>query len=994
MKLKKLTIAIAMAIAVSGQALAFDSGSNYNTINMSYQANSTVTQNIVFNSAMQAGGTFDFSVNAHSGGGRPLQHDTGNVKLEFFTSSGALVTSSQTNYSQNLLQMNAWSSTAGDNSEPWITITHSYTLSASDAAQVSYVKLSLIGTDSSWWAGNYGAQWQMPTLTFNGGSTNILYNPEFGVAPDGVQAQGWTSSTGYSGVCGQTSGSAACVTSSTGVTANMSAGGYDPNGGTTSGSAGGYTGTLSATTILATINNGGVPPSGGGSSTPSGPVAVTNASGTTATNPSGTTTLTVTNDGTYTNDGTTGDVTNNASGVFTNNGTTGAVTNAGDFTNSSTGTTGNVTNSGTFNNAGTTGTVNNTGGFANNGTTGDVTNNGTFINGATGTTGAVTNAGSFNNYGSVTTVNNMGVFENKAGGTVNSLTYNNHVVRNYGTINSITYQGGSFTNYAGGIVGSINTTQAHGSFNNQGTITGDVTTNSSNFVNQSTGVVQGTYTNSGTLQNYGTLGLVVNSGTLTTYAGSTAGDVSNTGIVTNAGTIGNITSSGTFANSGTAGNVVVTAGTFTNTGTVASVDNTAGLTLVNDGTVTGTYTNAGDLTNNGSVGTVVNSGVLANNGTIGSLTNSGTFATNSTTLSSYTQTNTGSTTLAYGNSITVSGPASLDGNLTMIGTPYTVGRYNVLTGNGVTGAYSSYNGVGVLRYTDSAVQIWVMPDGTVVQGQVNALANNLSSVNSLAISSLTGGMSDCAVFGVNGACLSVNYGSSTVASGDLNSAGITAAKRINENWRAGVFLNQQLNSPTISSIKYDANTPSYGGFVGWNKDKLGVTVSAITGTGSYTIGENKPNVQGDAVQVKTTYTMPVTETVTVTPYAGVRYSQFKVNGYTTNDTFPLTYSAVNQKSTDLLAGLTVAKQFTDKLTGTVSLGATQNLNKRSNNVISTSDMGTYSAPLVVNKNTTIGVGTGLSYAVTKNQRVGVNVGWSEKQTGNITSYGVSYTVGF
>jgi len=271
-------LAASMLFAPTAYA-QFNSGSNYNTVNMSYQANSTISQNIVFDQAMQAGGTFDFSVNAHAGGGRNLQHDTGNLKLEFYNSSGTLVTSTQTSYSQNLLQANSWSTGPGDNPAPWNTISLSYTLSAADAAQTAYVKVTMIGTDASWWAGNYGPQWQMPTLTFNSGTTNILYNPEFGVAPNGVQAQGWSSSTNYSGVCGTVSGSAACVTNATGVTANMSGGGYSATGGTTTGAAGGYSSTLTSTTILATVNNGGVAPSGGGTptvvSTAAGPSTTT-----------------------------------------------------------------------------------------------------------------------------------------------------------------------------------------------------------------------------------------------------------------------------------------------------------------------------------------------------------------------------------------------------------------------------------------------------------------------------------------------------------------------------------------------------------------------------------------------------------------------------------------------------------------------------------------------------------------------------------------------
>ena len=79
-------LAVAAGLVAAGAAQAqFNSGSNYNTANMSYQANSTISQNIVFDSNMQAGGTFDFSVNAHAGGGRNNQHDTGNLKLSFTT---------------------------------------------------------------------------------------------------------------------------------------------------------------------------------------------------------------------------------------------------------------------------------------------------------------------------------------------------------------------------------------------------------------------------------------------------------------------------------------------------------------------------------------------------------------------------------------------------------------------------------------------------------------------------------------------------------------------------------------------------------------------------------------------------------------------------------------------------------------------------------------------------------------------------------------------
>ena len=257
-----VAVTLACLFGMASTANAFESGTDYNSANMSYTANSTISQNIVFDSAMQSGGTLTFSVEAHAGGGRPLQHDTGQIKLEYYN-GGTLLGSSTTSYATgNLLQMDAWSSGPGDNSEAWSTLSLTSTDcgTAGSCASVTHVKVIMIGTDTSWWAGNYGPQWRVPTVTFTptGGSagSNILYNPEFGLDSSGVFAQGWTSSSSW-GACGTTSGSVMCTTTAAGVTANMSGGGYDANGGTTAATPGGYTGTLSVTSFSGSSSGSG-----------------------------------------------------------------------------------------------------------------------------------------------------------------------------------------------------------------------------------------------------------------------------------------------------------------------------------------------------------------------------------------------------------------------------------------------------------------------------------------------------------------------------------------------------------------------------------------------------------------------------------------------------------------------------------------------------------------------------------------------------------------
>jgi hypothetical protein len=766
-----------------------------------------------------------------------------------------------------------------------------------------------------------------------------------------------------------------------------------------SGSFTGNGGTLTANSSSLTVNNdilldtnGMTYDANGQNSTLSG---VISGAGNITFTGNGTTTLTATN--TYTgattiNSGATLDnegsiasssgVTNN--GTFINNGQAPGVTNAGTFTNGVNGTAASLSNSGTATNAGTI-----TGNVANSGT---VTNSGTIG-------GSINNSGTFNNSGTT------------------GDWYNSNIVNNTGTMGNGTNVG-TFTN--GGVVGTVT--------NNTG----------------------------GTFTNNGTTGAVANNDTFTNNSNGTTGDIANTGTFTNSGTVGNVTgNTGTFTNSGNAG-TIASSGTFTNNGTVTSINNTGTFsntatggdwingsntnntaTMTNTGTlgngvnysifnnnaggVVGSVTNSGTFTNNGTTGAVTTSGGFANGGTVGAVTNSGTFANTGSltsltntglfdhsyasgnlTLGSYTQTAPGSTVINGNQQIIINGPASLGGNLTILNGPTSLGKYTYLTGGPWTGTYDSYTGTGVLRYTPNGVQVWVMPDGTVVQAQVNNMANNLNNMNALATSSMTGALgNDCGTFGEGGGCISLNYGSNKTGSGDLNTSGVTVVKSLGPNWRVGVFGSQQLNNPTAGDIKFTSKKPSIGGLVGWSEDSdnlgFGVTLSAVTGSGDYTIGTDKTGVSSDAIQIKGTYSIPLDMKTTLTDYVGLRHSRTKVNGYTEQGPiFPLTYGAVDQSATDLIAGAMVSRRLTDKLTGNANVGVIQNLAYKAGSVTATSDMGNFTAPLSGGHYTSAAVGAGLSYEVAKDQRINANVGWQQKSliNSNITSYGVSYTVGF
>jgi hypothetical protein len=225
----------------------------YNSIATAY-VTTTISQNVVFNSAMQQGGTFTFSALAHNGGGRPGEADTANVRIQFYAANGSLISTVNSSYNRNLPNPtgapgNPWA----DPNVPWTTLSVSSTNCGGSCSNVAYATVSMYGIDGSYWAGDYGPWYRAPTFQQNGGN-NLLYNPEFGPAY-GYNAQGWTTNPGMGACQGAWGGSNPCIVNSSGtpgqstvgLVANENGGGPSTSGGTTSGTAGGYNNSMSVT---------------------------------------------------------------------------------------------------------------------------------------------------------------------------------------------------------------------------------------------------------------------------------------------------------------------------------------------------------------------------------------------------------------------------------------------------------------------------------------------------------------------------------------------------------------------------------------------------------------------------------------------------------------------------------------------------------------------------------------------------------------------------
>jgi hypothetical protein len=279
-------------LLLCSNVFAFDSSSAYNVVAMSFPANQMIFNRVVLDATQKAQTSVTFTADVQNGGGRPThnldgtprafptQTDSAFIRMRLHDAAGTLISTvtSPTYILRNLGSDpgNGFSTKPGDNLHPWTLATVTYT---GDLSNVRFVQLEMVGTDGAFWAGNYGPMWRVPTVTFGANATNTVYNPEFGIAPNSVRAQGWFNSSNSWAMCGVTSGNVPCVTSVAGVNANMWGGGYDVNGGSLAGQAGGYNGSLTSSSAdqAASTGSPAPPPPPAGPTVTGGTITQTNA---------------------------------------------------------------------------------------------------------------------------------------------------------------------------------------------------------------------------------------------------------------------------------------------------------------------------------------------------------------------------------------------------------------------------------------------------------------------------------------------------------------------------------------------------------------------------------------------------------------------------------------------------------------------------------------------------------------------------------------------
>lgn len=301
------------------------------------------------------------------------------------------------------------------------------------------------------------------------------------------------------------------------------------------------------------------------------------------------------------------------------------------------------------------------------------------------------------------------------------------------------------------------------------------------------------------------------------------------------------------------------------------------------------------------------------------------------------------------------------------------------------------------------------------------LQGTVTLQNAVMINSFT---YDCSVFDKHGVCVSAGGRNTTVQAEGINNTNalLIASYRLDKNnSRLGVYADQNLSTSGPGSVQLGNNTPMLGFFGVWSErpDEIGaeVKLSAAYGQKSTTInrgvvgsgstaseaGSGGSNLTSQGVQAVAKYGFGVMQDVVVSPYAGIRYTQNNLGGYTESSsasvTAPLTYGQLNTNATTALAGVGASYRGIPQTNLFASAGVETDTNTASGSYNATwAGTGTLS-PVNFNANpvkTRATATLGASYDVVKNQRLGITGIYRQEsyQAVSTTTVMATYTVGF
>ena len=340
-----------------------------------------------------------------------------------------------------------------------------------------------------------------------------------------------------------------------------------------------------------------------------------------------------------------------------------------------------------------------------------------------------------------------------------------------------------------------------------------------------------------------------------------------------------------------------------------------------------------------------------------------------------------------------------------------------LNPSNLAGTYGGY--AWTLTETSSGSGIWNLnfPGALAVdtQSSLARLASNLrGSFNSASLISNFSNTYDCNLFDVKGMCISAGGRYSTVDNPSSNSSAavVTLGYKVSPNIRIGGFLDQSVNNNSPAGIDISNKHPMMGAFAYWNQNADGLgyqvkvanayldkdlsTIRDVIGTSE--AGRGNTSLNSRSYVSELSYAFMYKENTLVRPYFALRHTSIEQDAYTeTGVTTPLTYSALNDRTTSALMGVKFKHALTPKANLIGSLGVEQDLNNKTDRLTASGVSGLTSENFSGNIDRTRPVASlGATYDIAKAQRLSGEVLVQQlpfQSTAGATAY-FNYMIGF
>lgn len=331
-----------------------------------------------------------------------------------------------------------------------------------------------------------------------------------------------------------------------------------------------------------------------------------------------------------------------------------------------------------------------------------------------------------------------------------------------------------------------------------------------------------------------------------------------------------------------------------------------------------------------------------------------------------------------------------------------------------------YNGGGIWDLDILSAPI-AGPSATDTQASLQSLAPKLrGAFSSQTIATNFANMNtyDCDLFDAKGVCVSVGGQQTYVdnPSSNMTSTVVVAGYKVSPNIRIGGFLNQNINNNNVSGVHISNANPLMGVFAVWNQkeDRLGyqvkianayqdkdvTTIREVIDSSEAGTGKTTLNTQSYVGELSYAFLANEDKTL-VRPYAALRYTHIKQDGYTEQTsagvTAPLTYAALADRSTTALVGIKLNHKLAENVNLTGSFGIEQDLHHQVDNLTATGVSSLTSENFNNSiKRTRPVASIGAYYMPLKNQRISADIYYQQmpfQSTGSATAY-VNYTIGF